>query len=116
MDSTLDKIKHISYNANNGEVMYEEGTLIFNVGDKNTAFLHLRGNLPNYIRAELKIKAPNGEIVLLTSKIINNLKNICRQFEVIVNESGTYDCQLVLSYSNKTNVSNKFSYKVNQGI
>lgn len=115
MDS-LNKIKHISYNPNNGMVTYEEGSLVFNVGDKNTAFIHLRGAMEGYIRAELKVKAPNGEVVVLTSKVVNNLKNICRQFEVIVDEPGTYDCQLVLSYSNKTNVSDIFSYRVNKGI
>lgn len=116
MDNTLDKIKHIGYNPNSGEVMYEEGSLVFNEGDKNTSYIHLRGNLPDYIRAEMKIKNPAGEVVILNSKVVKSLKNICREFQLKVNAPGNYECQLVLSYSNKTNVSNKFSYKVNQGI
>lgn len=112
----LDKVKNISYNCSCGAVMYEEDSLQFNQGDKNTAYLNLRGEMEGYIRAELKVKAPNGEVVALTSKVINNLKNICRQFQLIVDEPGTYDCQLVLSYSNKTNVSDIFSYKVLKGI
>ena len=112
----LDKVKHISYNANNGEVMYEEGTLVFNEGDKNTAFIHLRGAMEGYIRAELKIRKPGGEVVLLTSKVVDNLKNICREFAVEVNSPGDYECQLILSYRDKINISNIFKYKVLKGI
>lgn len=112
----LDKVKNISYNPNSGEVMYEEDSLQFNQGDKNTAFLNLRGDMEDYIRAELKVKAPNGEIVVLTSKVINNLKNICRQFQLIVDEPGTYNCQIILSYSYKTNTSDIFSYQVKESL
>lgn len=112
----LDKVKNISYNPNSGEVMYEEDSLVFNECDKNVAFLNLRGEMEGYIRAELKVKAPNGKIAVLTSKVVNNLKNICRQFQLIVDEPGKYECQLVLSYGNKTNVSDIFSYKVLKGI
>ena len=112
----LCKIKHIGYSPNSGEVNYKDEDLIFNVGDKNTAFLHLRGNLEGYIRAELKVKAPNGEVVLLTSKVVNNLKNVCREFAVVVDEPGKYQCQLILSYKDKVNVSDIFSYEVNKGL
>lgn len=112
----LDKVKNISYNPNSGEVMYEEDSLQFNQGDKQVAFLNLRGEMEGYIRAELKVKAPNGEIVVLTSKVINNLKNICRQFQLIVDEPGKYQCQLVLSYGNKTNTSDIFSYVVKESL
>lgn len=112
----LDKVKNISYNPNSGEVMYEEDSLQFNQGDKNTAFLNLRGEMEGYIRAELKVKAPSGKIAVLTSKVVNNLKNICRQFQLIVDEPGKYECQLVLSYSNKTNTSDIFSYVVKESL
>lgn len=112
----LDKVKNISYNPSSGQVMYEEDSLQFNQGDKNTAFLNLRGDMEDYIRAELKVKAPNGEIVVLTSKVINNLKNICRQFQLIVDEPGTYNCQIILSYSYKTNTSDIFSYQVKESL
>lgn len=112
----LDKVKNISYNCNCGAIMYEDDSLQFNQGDKNTAYLNLRGEMEGYIRAELKVKAPNGEIVVLTSKVINNLKNICRQFQLIVDEPGKYQCQLVLSYDNKTNTSDIFSYLVKESL
>lgn len=112
----LDKVKNITYNPNSGEVMYEEDSLVFNEGDKNTAFIHIRGTMEDYIRAELKICKPGGQVVVLTSKIITNLKNICREFAVEIGEPGNYNCQLILSYGNKTNVSDIFSYKVLEGI
>ena len=112
----LDKVKHISYNTNNGIVTYEEDSLVFNEGDKNTAFIHLRGAMEGYIRAELKILKPGGEVVVLTSKVVTNLKNVCREFAVEVNSPGEYECQLILSYRDKINISNKFTYKVLKGI
>lgn len=112
----LNKVKHISYITSTGAVTYEEDSLVFNQGDKNTCFLNLRGEMEGYIRAELKVKAPNGEVVVLTSKVVNNLKNICRQFQLIVDEPGKYQCQLVLSYSNKTNTSDIFSYVVKESL
>ena len=112
----LCKVKHIGYSPNSGEVTYKDEDLVFNVGDKNTAFLHLRGNLEGYIRAELKVKAPNGEVVLLISKVVNNLKNVCREFAVVVDEPGKYQCQLILSYKDKVNVSDIFSYEVKKSL
>lgn len=112
----LDKVKNISYNPSSGEVMYQEDSLQFNQGDKNTAFLNLSGDMEGYIRAELKIRKPGGEVVVLTSKIITNLKNVCRQFQLIVDEPGEYRCQLVLSYSYKTNTSDIFSYQVKESL
>lgn len=112
----LNKVKHISYSPNSGEVTYKDEDLLFNQGDQHTAFLHLRGTMEGYIRAELKIKTPNGEVVLLISKVITNNKNVCREFELIVDEAGKYQAQLILSYKDKTNVSNIFSYTVNKSI
>lgn len=112
----LNKVKHIGYSPNSGEVTYKEEDLVFNQGDKHTAFLHLRGDMEGYIRAELKIRTPNGEVVLLTSKQITNLKNVCREFELIVDEPGKYQCQLILSYKNQINISEIFSYEVNKSL
>lgn len=112
----LDKVKHISYNPNSGEVTYKDEDLVYNVGDKQVAFIHLRGTMEGYIRAELKIKTPNGEVVLLTSKQITNLKNVCREFAVVVDEPGKYNCQLILSYKNQINVSDIFSYQVKESL
>ena len=112
----LNKVKHISYITSTGAVTYEEDSLVFNEGDKNVAIVHLRGTIENYIRAELKILKPGGEVVVLTSKVVTNLKNVCREFAVEVNSPGEYECQLILSYKDKINVSNKFTYKVNKGI
>lgn len=112
----LNKVKHIGYSPNSGEVTYKEEDLLFNVGDKQVAFLHLRGTMEGYIRAELKIKTPNGEVVLLTSKQITNLKNVCREFAVVVDEPGKYQCQLILSYKDQINVSDIFSYQVKESL
>ena len=112
----LDKVKHISYNPNSGEVIYEEDSLVFNEGDKNVALVHLRGTIENFIRVDMKILKPGGEVVVLTSKVVTNLKNVCREFAVEVNSPGEYECQLILSYKDKINVSNKFTYKVLEGI
>ena len=114
MDS-LNKIKHISYNTNSGVVNYEEGSLVFNEGDKQVAFIHLRGNLPNYIKAQMKIKS-FGEIILVTGKVITNNKNVCREFPLVIDKAGTYSCQLVLSYKDQINNSNVFKYEVLKGI
>ena len=111
----LNKIKNIGYNCNCGAIMYEDESLQFNVGDKNTAFIQLRGNLDSYIKAQLKVKTPTGEVVLINSKILN-LKNVCREFPVVVDEAGKYEAQLILSFKDKTNVSNIFSYTVNKSI
>lgn len=112
----LCKIKHIGYSPNSGEVTYKDEDLVYNVGDKQVAFIHLRGDMEGYIRAELKIKTPNGEVVLLTSKQITNLKNVCREFAVVVDEPGKYNCQLILSYKNQINVSDIFSYQVKESL
>ena len=112
----LCKVKHIGYSPNSGEVTYKDEDLLFNVGDKQVAFLHLRGTMEGYIRAELKIRTPNGEVVLLTSKQITNLKNVCREFAVVVDEPGKYNCQLILSYKDKVNVSDIFSYQVKESL
>lgn len=112
----LNKVKHIGYSPNSGEVTYKEEDLVYNVGDKQVAFIHLRGTMEGYIRAELKIRTPNGEVVLLTSKQITNLKNVCREFAVVVDEPGKYNCQLILSYKNQINVSDIFSYQVKESL
>lgn len=112
----LNKVKHVGYNANTGAVNYEEDTLSFNAGDKNTSFIHLRGAMDNAIKAQLKIKTPNGEVVQLSSEVITNNRNVCREFAVIVDEPGIYSCQLVLSYKYKVNVSDIFKYQVKPSL
>lgn len=112
----LNKIKNIGYNCNCGAIMYEDESLQFNVGDKNTAFIQLRGALDSYIKAQMKIRTPNGEVVLVEGKVISNNRNVCREFAVVVDEAGKYEAQLILSFKYKTNVSNIFSYTVNKSI
>lgn len=113
--SELNKVRQISCIISTGAINFDDDTLSFNAGDKNTAFLHLRGNLEGYIKAQLKVKTPSGEVVLINSKILN-LKNVCREFAVIVDEPGKYQCQLILSYKEQVNISNIFSYTVNSSI
>ena len=112
----LNKIKQINYIIGSGAVNVDDNDLAFNVGDKQVAFIQLRGNLDNWIKAQMKIRTPNGEIVLIEGKIITNNRNVCREFPVVVDEAGNYSCQLILSYKDKVNVSDVFTYKVNKGI
>lgn len=112
----LNKVKQINYIIGSGVVNADDNDLSFNVGDKNTSFIQLRGALDNYIKAQMKIRTPNGEIVLVEGKTITNNKNVCREFSVVVDEAGNYSCQLILSYKDKVNVSDVFTYKVNKGI
>lgn len=112
----LNKIKNIGYNCNCGAIMYEDESLQFNVGDKNTAFIQLRGALDSYIKAQMKIRTPNGEVVLVEGKVISNNRNVCREFAVVVDEAGKYEAQLILSFKDKVNVSNIFNYQVNKSI
>lgn len=111
----LNKIKQISCIISTGAINFDDDILSFNVGDKNTSFIQLRGNLDSYIKAQLKVKTPTGEVVLINSKILN-LKNVCREFPVVVDEAGKYEAQLILSFKDKVNVSNIFNYQVNKGI
>lgn len=113
--SELNKVRQISCIISTGAINFDDDTLSFNCGDKNTAFIHLRGNLDPYIKAQLKVKTPTGEIMLINSKTLN-LKNACREFSVVIAEPGEYVCQLILSYKEQINVSNKFSYTVNPSI
>lgn len=115
MDNTLNKVRQISCIISTGAINFDDDILAFNVGDKNTAFIHLRGNLDPYIKAQLKVKTPTGEVVLINSKILN-LKNVCREFQLIIDQSGEYKAQLILSYKEQVNISNIFSYTVNPSI
>lgn len=112
----LNKVKHVGYNANTGAVNYEEDTLSFNAGDKNTSFIHLRGAMDNAIKAQLKIKTPNGEVVSIEGQVISNNKNVCREFALEIGAPGNYECQLVLSHKYKVNVSNIFKYEVKPSL
>lgn len=112
----LNKIKQINYIVGSGVVNVDDNDLAFNVGDENISYIQLRGTLDSYIKSQLKIRTPNGEIVLINGKVISNNKNVCREFPVVVDEAGKYQAQLILSFKDKTNVSNIFSYTVNKSI
>lgn len=112
----LNKVKQINYIVGSGVVNVDDNDLAFNVGDKNISFIQLRGTLDSYIKAQMKIKSPNGEVVLIVGKVVTNNKNVCREFPVVVDEAGKYVCQILLSFKDKVNVSNKFSYQVNESI
>ena len=112
--SELNKIRQISCIYNTGAINFED-SLQFNEGDKNCAFIHLRGTMDNWIKAQLKVKTPTGEVVLINSKTLN-LKNVCREFALIIGEPGVYEAQLILSYKDQINNSNVFKYEVLKGI
>lgn len=113
--SELNKVRQISCIISTGAINFDDDTLSFNCGDKNTAFIQLRSTLPNYIQVKMKIRTPNGEIVLVPGKAIT-AKNACREFAVVVDEVGTYECQLEFSYKDQINISNIFKYEVLKGI
>ena len=112
----LNKVKQINYIVGSGVVNVDDNDLAFNVGDKNISFIQLRGTLDSYIKAQMKIKSPNGEVVLINGKVISNNRNVCREFPILVDEAGKYEAQLILSFKDKTNVSNIFTYTVNKSI
>lgn len=110
----LNKIRQISCIISTGAINFDD-TIYFNCGDKQVAYIQLRSTLPNYIQVRMKIKTPNGEIVLVPGKAIT-AKNACREFAVVVDEPGEYVCQLEFSYKDQINVSDKFTYRVNPSI
>lgn len=112
--SELNKIRQISCIISTGAVNFDDA-ISFNCGDKQVAYVQLRSTLPNYIQVQMKIRTPNGEIVLVPGKIIT-AKNACREFLAVVDEPGEYVCQLILSYKEQVNISNIFTYKVNASI
>lgn len=112
----LNKVKQINYIVGSGVVNVDDNDLAFNVGDKNISFIHLRGTMDNDIKAELKIRTPNGEVVSIEGQVISNNKNVCREFAIVVDEQGEYKCQLVLSYKYKVNVSDIFKYQVKPSL
>ena len=112
----LNKVKQINYIIGSGVINADDNDLSFNVGDKNTSFIQLRGTIDSYIKAQMKIRTPNGEVVLIEGKTIANNRNVCREFAVVVDEAGKYQAQIILSFKDKVNVSNIFNYTVNKSI
>lgn len=112
--SELNKIRQISCIISTGAINFDD-TIYFNCGDKQVAYIQLRSTLPDYIQVRLKIRTPNGEIVLVPGRVINN-KNACREFAVVVDEQGEYVCQIEFSYKDQINISNTFKYEVLKGI
>lgn len=53
----------------------------------------------------------DGKILYVT-----NNRNVSREFPLVIDKAGNYNCQLILSFKDKTNVSNIFSYTVNKSI
>lgn len=113
--SELNKVRQISCIISTGAINFDD-TISFNCGDKQVAFIQLRSTMPNYIQAQMKIRTPNGEIVLVPGRVITNNKNACREFGVVVDEPGEYVCQLEFKYKDQVNISNTFKYEVLKGI
>ena len=110
----LNKIRQISCIINTGLINFDDA-ISFNCGDKNTAYIQLKSTMPNYIQVQMKIRTPNGEIVLVPGRIITT-KNACREFLAVVDEPGEYVCQLEFRYKDQINISNTFKYEVLKGI
>ena len=64
----------------------------------------------------MKVKPPQGEVQTVDGKICK-LKGISREFLVPTDKgTGIYQCQIIMSYSYETNVSEVFQYEVKESL
>ena len=109
----LSKKTGITYNSNNGNVMFDEKIVLMD-GD-NTGILALKGTLEDNIVATLKVQPPEGNVIEVTASIVS-YKGISREFSLPNKGEGEYKCQVVLTQGtgiNKSiNKSQIFTYNV----
>ena len=110
----LKKVKQINYSPISGKVRYESSELVFQEGDKNTAVIQLRGQLDQSIKVVLRIQTP-GELIEVEGKTVP-YKSIAREFQVPTDKVGIHRCQIIMSYSWETNVSEVFQYEVKESL
>ena len=105
----LSKKTGITYNSNNGNIMFDEKIVLMD-GD-NTGILALKGELQDNIKATLIIQPFEGDKVIVTSQIVP-YKGISREFTLPNKGPGKYKCQLVLQQGTSINKSEIFEYEV----
>lgn len=113
----IKKVKQINYSPASGKVQYESKEMVFQELDKNIAVIQLRGELDTSIKVVLRVKPPQGqgELIEVEGKTVP-YKSIAREFSVPTDKVGIHQCQLVMSYSWETNVSEIFTYEVKESL
>ena len=110
----LEKVKGINYSPISGKVQYESSELVFQEGE-NTAVLQLRGELDNSIKVVLRIQTAGGKLQEVEGKPVS-YKSIAREFKLPTAQAGIHRCQIIMSYSWETNVSEIFQYEVKESL
>lgn len=109
----LSKKTAITYNSNNGNIMFDEKITLMD--GENVGILALKGELEDNIVATLVVQPPTGDKIPVTSQIVP-YKGISREFSLPNKGEGEYKCQLVLTQGtgiNKSiNKSQIFTYNV----
>lgn len=110
----LEKVKQISYSPNSSKVNFDP-PIQFMDGDHKVAVIQLRGELDDNIKAVLRVKPPQGELMEVEGKTVP-YKSIAREFNVPTDSVGVFRCQIVMSYTYETNVSEVFQYEVKESL
>ena len=112
----LKKVRQITYSPASGKVQYESKEMVFQELDKNIAVIQLRGELDTSIKVVLRVKPVQGELMEVEGKTVP-YKSIAREFNVPTDKgTGIYQCQIVMSYTYETNVSEVFQYEVKESL
>lgn len=107
----LSKKTGITYNSNNGNIMFDEKIVLMD--GENVGVLQLKGELDTTVKAILKVKPPQQQedIIIVTGSIVP-YKSISREFSLPNKGEGEYKCQLVLQLGTSINKSEIFTYNV----
>lgn len=105
----LSKKTGITYNSNNGNIMFDEKIVLMD-GD-NTGILQLKGELQDNILVKIRVAPPEGNVIEVTGSIVP-YKGISREFALINRGPGKYKAQLVLQQGTSINKSTIFEYQV----
>ena len=111
----LKKVRQITYSPASGKVQYESKEMVFQELDKNIAVIQLRGELDTSIKVVLRVKRVQGELMEVEGKTVP-YKSIAREFQVPTDKVGIHQCQIIMSYSWETNVSEVFQYEVKESL
>lgn len=111
----LEKCKNITYTPASGKVQFDD-KISFMDGDRNISILRLRGELHDNVKVQIKVKPSQGELQTVEGKICK-FKGLSREFLVPTDKgTGIYQCQIVMSYTYETNVSEVFQYEVKESL
>lgn len=105
----LSKKTGITYNSNNGNIMFDEKIVLMD-GD-NTGILQLKGEMDTTVKATLIVQPFEGDKIIVTASICP-YKGISREFALPNRGSGKYKAQLVLQQGTSINKSEIFEYEV----